>query len=163
MRERFASLVRGSAAVALLVVASACTDDNGPEGPFCRARPAFRVWLTAFDGGVPQGTKITVQYGAGTEGYELGGQNPPSRALFCSPSARDGGQMVDDASADAADAGPQEPDAVLCDLYTEGAATISVVAEGYAPIAEELQAKRDECGIATRDVPLKLQAADAAP
>ena len=147
-------------AVAFLVAPTSCTSDNGEDGPFCRARPTFRVWLTALEAAVPQGTKLTVEYGAGSESYELGGANPIPRALFCTPLTNDGGALAADASADAATASGEK---LVCDLYTEGAATITVVAEGYTQIKRELQAKRDPCGIATVEVLLTLDAADAAP
>ena len=164
MAEHFLSLTSArrlwAYAAAFLVASTSCTSDNGEEGPFCRARPTFRVWLTAFEAAVPQGTKLTVEYGAGTESYELGGANPTPRALFCTPLTNDGGALAPDASVDAATASGEK---LVCDLYTEGAATITVVAEGYVEIERELGAKRDRCGIATVEVLLTLDAADAAP
>ena len=57
------------------------------------------------------------------------------------------------------------PDAILCELWTNGPAEIAATATGYAPLDEMRQAEllSNGCGVQTLDVRLVLQHPDASP
>lgn len=120
----------------------ACSDESEP-GPVCSDAnlPAFRVRITCEDGALPDDVRIEVTYGAGNEVYELDDDTRANKAVFCKPEP-----------ADAA-----APEAVVCDLWTSGAATLKVTAEGYETIDEMLSAERDECGIKLTEIERKLE------
>jgi len=72
---------------------------------------------------------------------------------------------ADASSRDASDAGevPALPEAILCQLWTNGPADVSVIASGYAPLDDPLddQLLPDGCGVETQDERLVLRPPDA--
>lgn len=94
------------------------------------------------DAALPSDTQIEVTYGAGHEVYALDDATRAGKAVFCEPSP--GG--------DAAGAL-----AISCDLWTSGAASLKVSADGYETLDETLSAERDECGIKLTSVSRKLE------
>jgi hypothetical protein len=141
--------------LAALVPLTSCSQD--PKYTGCRPeRPAFLVRISAPTHSLPADTRLLVEYGAGEEEYRL--DSPPERpdVVFCtllSPEP-DAGSMIEVE----AGAAVQE---LLCELWTQGAATLIVRATGYPTQELTLRADRDECGIVTVDYAVVLQAADA--
>lgn len=121
-----------------------CSDESEPSRPACPSTtgPSFRVTITSEDEVLPSDTQVEVVYGAGHEVYSLDDATRAGKAVFCEPSA----------AFDAAGA-----PAISCDLWTSGAASLKVSAEGYEPIDETLSAERDECGIKLTEVTRTLE------
>jgi hypothetical protein len=139
------------AAIGLAVSIGGCEEDP-VDCPGNRA--SFRVLVFAEEEPLPTDTIVRVKYGAGLEEYRLD-QPTQSKTMFCELAMRDGGLLQ-------ADAGPPV-EALLCELWTGGAATVTVTAGGYPDIEQELDAKADECGITTKDVSIRLLRPDAGP
>lgn len=158
------------------LAAFACTHEPGYDGCYVE-HPAFVVSIRAESGPLPADMDLHVHYGAGDETYTLGKppQNPD--VVFCTEVAADS-----DAGADAAEAGPSSPDgasddggaegaalaqvpgpvgSLVCELWTQGAATIVIEASGYRRIESTLKAHRDSCGIETHEQAFVLQEPDA--
>jgi len=136
--------LRSSFALAFLTAAlvPACSDDGEP-GTVCPDAifPSFRVSVTSEDGALPEELRIEVTYGAGHEIYELDDDTRANKAVFC--------------KAEPEEAAP--PEAVVCELWTSGAASLKVTASGYETIDETLSAERDECGIKLTEVSRVLE------
>lgn len=127
-------------AVAASLLAACSSSDPGPT---CRPNgPTFRVMLTAVPGPLPPDTRIEVKYGAGVERYP----GNAGKSIFCH-----------DVSSDP-DAGVRE--GISCDLWTSGAADVSVTASGYLPVERTLVAERDECGLVLTQVSIELEQPD---
>ncbi len=173
VQQRGGRAARGAAFAALAAASIlGCHDPGNEDDPVCpRTAAAFDVHLTAADGELPPGTRISVTYGgASTEHYTVGEvPNANHSSVCCVPGDGDGlslapatcGQPLGDASLRAADA-----DEVRCLIWSNGAADVLVEARGYPLIAETLAAKEDErypeCGAwDTILVPLELTRGDA--
>lgn len=126
---------------------------------------------------LPPGTKLTVAFGgAQHERYALGmapgnnetvccGTYPEGAAperIPCSPVSDVDTGIARGADA-GADAGVLRPSTVVCDLWTNGAAEISVRAAGYPEFTEHLVAEmREECaGLVTVEIDRTLMHTDA--
>jgi hypothetical protein len=129
------------AAVAVVLLSAGCSSsDPGPNCP--AAGPTFRVTLTAMPGPLPPDTRLEVKYGAGVEQYP----GNAGKSVFCHDVPGD------------PDAGAR--DAISCDLWTSGAADVTVTATGYATIERTLMAVRDDCGIQLTEVAIELEKPD---
>lgn len=127
-------------AATIAALLSACTSrDPAPACP--PSGPTFRVLLTASSGPLPADTRIAVKYGAGVEEYP----GDAGKSVFCHDVPGD------------PDAGARE--AISCELWTSGAADVSVTASGCCPIEKTLRAERDDCGLELTEVPLELEPA----
>lgn len=142
---------RGCLALLVGLLATACPDGNSPpcDGPY----PAFRVLLTAADGPLPPDTALVVRHGAGTVEFHLDDPHSSSHVLFCGDPARDGGSIAP------GDAGPLE--VLLCELWTGGAAHVTVTATGYPTLDDDLAPKLESSCLRTKDVELTLERSDA--
>lgn len=152
--------------IALLVAAvSVGCSSSHPQNTTCpRPQPAFRVVITAQNGPLPPDTVVTVKSGSGVESYALAAPPKQPKTVFCNPFAGDAGDAAadadpPDASTSARDAG--NIDALLCLLWTNGAADVTIQGSGYPPLTETLDAQQDSCGITTVDEALVLGATDA--
>jgi hypothetical protein len=170
-RVRFATA--HVAIVLVLASASGCARDPEYDGCYVE-HPAFLLHISAQGGPLPEGTHLRVKYGAGVEDYILRNPAESPDVIFCTavnPDAElaEAGEPSE-AGLDAADevgAGhstsgdAQAPiEALLCELWTQGAATVTVDADGYPRLVKALTAKRDGCGIETVERELVLQAPD---
>lgn len=121
---------RAIVAAALLVMA--CSSESAPNRPQCPdSGPSFHLTLTSDAGALPSDTRVEVTYGAGYEVYELDDATRAGKSVLCERVPEDGSTV----------------DALSCELWTSGAATLHVTAEGYETIDETLTAERDDCGI----------------
>jgi hypothetical protein len=122
---------------------------------------AFKVLLVAADGPLPEDTVFTVEHGTGKESFSLEADFPSSDVVFCCRSTRDGEcTQAGDAASDA-DGGPAPVEGLLCELWTDGAADVTVTASGYPDLEENLQARSSEGCLQTVDVTLMLERRDA--
>jgi hypothetical protein len=104
---------------------------------------------------------LRVRYGGGTENYVLRQPSPRPDVVFCAELApADAGTPTE--VPDAALPTPGAPiEALLCELWTQGAATLTVEASGYPATQRDLRARRDDCGIETVEDEIRLSAPDA--
>lgn len=137
-----------------LALTTSCSKD--PRYDDCIVeRPAFRVRVNAHANELPDDTRLYVDYGAGEEEYRLG--DPPERpdVVFCILLSEqvDAGAMIEVDTG----SGVQE---LLCELWTQGAAQLTVRASGYPTQVLTMVAERDGCGIETVDYHVVLERAD---
>lgn len=138
--------------LAPLAFAQACSS-GGDDDVVCPApQPAFKVLLRASNGNLPADTSMEVKFGAGVETFELASSDTFLETVRCRLSEVDGGDW---------DAGTEDVPAVSCDLWTQGAASVKVLATGYPPLEEALTAETGECDeIMTVEEELVLRPAD---
>jgi hypothetical protein len=116
---------------------SSCGPDNrrcvGPVGP----HPDFVVVLKLSDRSLPPDTVVKVMYaGSGTESYDLAAPSADPEVVFCSPSTpscSDPAEVSGAAgAAGAAGAGAEDApvEALRCELWTGGFATLKVEGTG---------------------------------
>jgi hypothetical protein len=138
------------AALLLGVLLLGCSRDKVP-GPTCSGlEPAFALLIVAEDGPLPDDLRLSVTYGGGIEEFVLADTERTGEVVFCAPSDRDGGApSMPDAEAEALEA-------LRCELWTDGAATIDVQGGDYPPLEHELEAEADACGIKTVEEAIEL-------
>lgn len=136
-------------------VATAACNEGGPPASCPTPGATFIVTLSAGGNTLPQDTEVTLRFGGQVDVYRLAAPCCP-KVMFCNPVALDGG---------AVDAGPaQRVEALRCEIWTGGSATLLVRASTYSDLSEELLAKSDDCGgVLTQNVPLELEPLDAGP
>src|SRR5688572_19292644 len=133
-----------------LVLLGACDPSEPPTECPSEVPPTFRVTVRAVEGPLPADTKLTLQYGGGMETFAL--DEPPTQhsIIFCNagPAAHGlGGAAGAGGDGGAGGAAPaSEIEALVCDLYPEGAATLSVTGGDYPELLEELEGETNECG-----------------
>jgi hypothetical protein len=149
-----------------------CNDDP-VEPANCGDTPDFIVIVSALDAPLPLDTVVSVEYGGtGTEEYRIP-DDGKHQVLFCEPSDRDGnpveaagghgGESVALPSAGGQGGAGGRPrqlfEALRCELWTRGPATVTVTTKVY-PLPEPLglKAKKGQC---TVDSEIVLQHADA--
>jgi hypothetical protein len=114
--------------------------------------------VRAIDGLLPKGVVITVKYGSGKEVYDADHPNQSPQVVFCKQSF-DGGGVTDDASVDdASSSGLVE--AIVCDLWTDGAATVRVEGQGYPEVERNLVADTDDCGLKLSEETIVIEPGD---
>jgi hypothetical protein len=124
------------------------------------------VQLSAADGPIPFDTTIEVSYQGGLEeSFRVG--HPSKNEDVCCRLVSAAPSPLPPTPCAAADAGFFTGDVtgasvVLCDVWSNGAATLEVTAHGYEPISAELMAEADEkCKrIVTSEVSLLLEHGD---
>ncbi len=161
------------ASVVLAAGLLGCGPDAAPAAGPCdgKNRPAFRLILTAGGAPLPGDLELRVRYGGGSEEYSLSDPDSTPRVVFCAPATADGGSAPQNTSSGSdagADAGatpvpPSTIEALACELWTSGAATVIVEASGYQTIETRLEAEIDTAcdDIVTKNVPLDLAGSDA--
>jgi hypothetical protein len=127
------------------LLAGGCSSDAGPEQSCPRTPAAFHVLIRAANGVLPDDTVVSVRYGgSAVEQYYV--SDPPSEpeVLFCKAVDNDGGPPgVGDASPPPF----QEIEALACDLWTNGAAIVTVAASRYPVVERQLEPHTDHCGV----------------
>jgi hypothetical protein len=140
----------------------ACGPDAQPIN--CPAGPDFKVLISAEYGPLPSDTVIRLHYGgrAFDDPEELVLADPATpQALFCYVSDRNGMYPQDEVALgndrpDAAGAGgaggessgPGAPiQALLCALWTDGAANLDVVTQMYGVVSVKLQTTKNLCTV----------------
>jgi len=138
-----------------LAIPAACGPDPKPPAP-CPVQQDFDVVIKAESGDLPADTVVVLISGSGREEYRLGETND-LEVLFCE--ATDGGGGSTDtggasgsggfggaSGAGGARAGRGVP-ALLCQLWTQGPATLEISAEGYVDHREELELEPGKCKV----------------
>lgn len=93
---------------------------------------------------------LRVKYGGGFEEYRLSDPVHTQEVVFCQHRL-DGGVP--------AEAGVPV-DELYCEMWTQGAATVTVQATGYPDIEQEIEAEAEDRCIKTVDVSLRLDLGD---
>lgn len=120
------SVLRGAAVCAFALGCSSPqpSDTCGPS------HATFRLVVDAADGPVPEDVTIHVKYGSGEETFDATMPAASLKVVFCQlHRGADGGS------------GPIE--SVACDLWTDGAATVTINGTAYAESIETLEAERE--------------------
>lgn len=133
----------------LLLVTPSCTSKD-PDVE-CRLRPAFSLRLSAVQGSLPADTLLRVKYGGGVEEYRVSDSVQTQKVVFCQRRSTDGGPLEAGVSADE----------IACELWTQGAATVTVESSPYPTLEEPLEAEADGRCIRTVEVDLVLGETDA--
>jgi hypothetical protein len=111
----------------------------------CTARAAFQLSVRAHSGHLPPDTKLTVKYGGGEETYSLADLTHDEEAVLC-----------DAEGADAGDGGTVSR--LVCALWTQGVASVTIEASGYDDVERTLEAEAENDCI--RTVPVELVLGD---
>lgn len=150
-----------------VMVSSACTDPKpGPE-PCDAPQPAFRFEATTVHEPLPPELTLQVEFGgAQTETYTLGATRVGDVACCVTvTSVEDAPRVIPCDTSMERDAAV-EPNAIVCDLWTNGAVNLTVRHKNRVLVAQTLQAQlaneEDKCGV-FRTLPAKweLGAGDA--
>ena len=142
----------------LAALITGCSSST-PDEPECDPpHPAFRLLVDAMGRTLPDDVSIRVLYGGGVEFFQASGENKPM-VVLCKVQRRDSTDNhdagYDDAGYDRVDWSPIMN--VTCDLWTNGAATVTVAASGYATEERKLEAKTDsDCGLLLTQVVITL-------
>src|SRR5690606_25252325 len=119
------------------------------------------------NGPLPSATKVTVTYGSGREEYVVGSPSSPE-ILFCDVLDEDGVPVEPGAGGASGGSGGAKGEGegggfgtwsedgiagLRCELWTQGPATIEIVAEGYPEIVEDLRREEGSCTL-TRELVL---------
>jgi hypothetical protein len=144
-----------------------CKDSKDPANdPLCvQQGPAFRVMVVAPHGALPRNVELDLVYqGTLHAQYELGHRS--SNEDLCCRTMSSIPDELSMTSCNDPDAGfpPHAPAmAILCDVWSNGAAQLTLRATGYDTTVHDLTATRNEqCEtIETSDVTLTLQRGDA--
>jgi hypothetical protein len=146
-------LLTGAGALTLgaLLASASCGPDPGPPCP--DLKPSFSVLIENANGEpLPPATVLRLKYGgSGIEEFHLDAPSTP-QVMFCRPAERDGGATSEPADAgdggDAGDAGgAPSVEALYCDLWTEGPATLEIDA-GDVQETRDLEVQRNACTVA---------------
>jgi hypothetical protein len=159
-------LIATIASLLLGGVLAGCKDSKDPANdPLCvQEGPAFRLMVVAPHGPLPRDTELQLTYqGTLHEDYDLhdrsGNEDLCCRTMSSIPSEL----TMTSCNADAG-ASPHAPAmAIVCDVWSNGAAQVTLSATGYDTTVNDLTATLDEdCEtIETSDVTLRLQRGDA--
>ena len=139
--------------VVAALLSAACGPDHRPDQ--CVAgHPNFIVLISAPPGkALPSDLTVTAHYGgAGLVTYHLN-QTADQQVMFCNPAALDGGAvlMTDGAA-------PSSSEALRCELWTGGPATLDIDGMGYGSTTRELTPLESSCPL---EVMIPLGEADA--
>lgn len=120
--------------------ALACSSEPKEE---CTAKAAFQLSVRAYSGSLPSDTRLTVKYGGGEETYSLADLKHDEEAVLC-----------DAEGLDAGDGGSVSR--LVCALWTQGVATVTLQAAGYDDVERTLEAEAENDCIKTVPVELVL-------
>jgi hypothetical protein len=151
-----------------VVLAAVGCKRRGGQGdePACVQRgPAFRLLVTAPQGSLPDDTQLEMNYQGNLHArFGLAAQTV-SEDLCCAahgavPTRFEGTPCQQDAGSF-----PDDVAAIACDVWSNGAASVTLSASGYETRVYELEAEVDEeCEtILTSEQHLQLQRGDAGP
>lgn len=134
---------------AFAMMVAACSSKNDPAE--CPApHPTFRLTIEAGGKPLPWNLEVEVKYGGGVEVYDAAHPTVATEVLDCEP-------VTDvDAGADASGSGKGKLLQLVCELWTDGAATVKVRGEGYPERELELAATSDDCGLVLSEETLTL-------
>jgi hypothetical protein len=156
-----------AASVLLSGLVVGCNDAKDPaNNPLCVQRgPAFRMMVVAPHGPLPGDVELELTYqGTLHEGYEFGDRSRNEDLCCRAMSTIPNELTATSCNPDDAGAPMHAPAmAIMCDVWSNGAAQVTLSASGYVTTVHELAATLDEdCGtIETTEVTLTLQRGDA--
>ena len=148
------------ATVTAAVLAASCSPSSDAQTcppPYSHA--TFLLTVKAEGASLPRNVMITVKYGSGEEIYDAEHPNQSPQVVFCKQVGSDGGTIDGDASVQDASE-PVSADAIVCDLWTDGPATVKVKATGYADVEQDLKVDSDECGLKLTNATITLEQGD---
>ena len=127
----------------VVLVATGCTDARpDPDRPCGEPTPAFRFEATAVQAPLPDELTLRVEFGgAQSESYTLG-ESRVGEVACCMTVARvsDAPRRIPCSTVVESDA-DVAPNAIVCDLWTNGAVDLSVSVEEQVLVSQTLQAK----------------------
>jgi hypothetical protein len=133
---------RALCSVLTCCLALACSSEPKED---CTAKAAFHLSVRAHSGELPADTRLTVKYGGGEETYSLADLKHDEEAVLC-----------DAEGADAGDGG--KVSRLVCALWTQGVATVTLEASGYDDVERTLEAEaKNDC---IQTVPVELVLGD---
>lgn len=146
--RRLRILLAGWLALSASVTACGSSQDRSDcPGP----HPTFRLTVRADGKPLPHDVKIEVKYGGGVELYDAAHPVATPQVVECE-------QRLDSDAGEDASAGQLER--IVCDLWTDGAATVTVTAKGYPETERSLAAETDTCGVVMTDQEITLREGD---
>ncbi len=144
----------------LAMLVEACPASRSEPSKCPAPHATFRLVVDALDGPLPSTTQIIMKTGSGTETFRVEAPEQSPSLLFCK-TEQDKAPGSEADGSDGAAAVEDVPIArVLCDLWTDGAATVRATADGYPEVSLNLSAERDECGIVLTEHRLTLEHRD---
>jgi hypothetical protein len=139
--------------LAPLTIASLLLTGCGPDHRRCSGppQPDFVVLLKLSDRPLPPDTVVKVTYaGSGTESYDLAAPSDDPEVVFCKPSTPSCSDPVEvSGAAGAAGAGAEDApvEALRCELWTGGFATIKVEGTGLDDPGYQLSPDDKACTV----------------
>ena len=124
----------------------------GPDHPDCTGpHPDFSVVLSLSSRPLAADTVVHVTYGgSGMEDYALSNPKADHEVVFCKPSTLDGGTLPDAATGAAAGASGVDDgtvDALSCELWTGGFATLQVHTGSLESMTYDLSPRDHVCTV----------------
>ncbi len=122
----------------------------GPDRRRCSGpHPDFVVVLELTSRPLPVDTVVHVTYGgSGMEEYDLADPSHDPEVVFCSPASADGGVVADsNGSAGASGDAANGVEALRCELWTGGFASLRARGTGLADAHYDLSPNDDQCTI----------------
>lgn len=150
---------RGSGILLVLAAAALGACNPGEEPGRCpdEVPPTFSITIRADEGPLPEDTVLTLRYGGGVEIYDLAKPGKSHSVLFCDPKRASDGTAGASGAAGAGGAPDGfATDALSCDVWVEGAATIEVSGGGYPVLSQKLEGETNDCGPRTVEAELIL-------
>ena len=162
-RLRMKHLPLANPLIVAALFATVTTTSCSPSAPSESCPPAyshatFRLTVKGDGIALPRGVVITVKYGSGKEVYDVDHPNQTPQVVFCKQT-QDGGTIGVDAFDEDASA-LTNAESIVCDLWTDGAATVSVKGQGYPDVEKDLVAERDDCGLKLAEETILIEAGD---
>jgi hypothetical protein len=108
--------------------------------------PSFLVTIHPEQGSLPDDLNLAVEFGGGNEAVSIAG-GLDGQVIFCDLVSREPGE--------GGRAAEESGGALLCELWTEGPATVQITATGFEPLERDLRVDEDEC---TTSIELELTA-----
>jgi len=140
--------------LAPLTIASLLLPGCGPDHRRCSGPPQadFVVLLKLSDRPLPPDTVVKVTYaGSGTESYDLASPNKYPEVVFCAPASAECSASADvSGAAGAAGASGEDmppTQALRCELWTGGFATLKVLGTGLNDPSYALTPKSNTCTV----------------
>jgi hypothetical protein len=158
----------------------ACSSETPGPADCPPPHATFLLTVHAADGPLPRDVTIDVTFGAGEEQFDARHPDDDLKSVFCRLQQHDPASDAGDASASdagdapasdagdasASDGGDHDAGAggplgsVVCELWTDGPATVRVEASGYPETERELSPERDRCGLMLTEETIVLERGD---
>ena len=139
-------------ALSAALLSAGCSPGHGSDDPPCPGpKPAFRLEVRRTNGeDLPADTSVRVAFdGSGEETFSLTKPTASLQVTFCGvlPEGSDpDGGLIDAGTPLEGGVGIR---AIRCDLWTNGAAKVTVAATGLGTETRDLEAHTTDCGVET--------------